>query len=526
MLNEFRNPAPRVAVIGGGYSGIAAAVALRRAGVPFQVFEKSDDIGGTWWDNVYPGAEVDTPSVLYSFSYAPRVWSRTHVRGAELLDYLHEVARRYRVTDHVRTGVQIDRVEWVEEAHAYRLTADGVDVGLFEGVVSAVGFLNIPKYPEWPGIESFAGPRVHTSRWPAGLDIAGLRVGVVGTGSTAAQVVPTIAPQCREVVLFQREPGWVLPKGDREYTPAEQRALGSPLAQRINRFNMLWRREKSQTRNAGWRPGTPQNRAAETTARRYIKTVFADRPDLAEAVTPRYPYGGKRPVLTDVFYPALLRDNVRLIPRPVQRVTEHGVVDSSGTETPLDVLVMATGFQTDFSFNYDLITRDGRKLTDLWNGDPYAFLGIMVPRVPNFFIMYGPNTNGGSILTHLEAQADYIARAVRALGRKRATQIEVSARATEIFNRILQRRLDGASFTVANNYYKSASGRIVTQWSDGAIMYSALTRVLGRPVWHFAGRRGRIAAAAEGLARLRSLCRDVGVLNRVDTGGVWTSAGD
>ncbi|WP_196073385.1 flavin-containing monooxygenase [Nakamurella alba] len=517
--HEFDHPLPRVAVIGGGFSGIAAGVALRRAGLPFTIFERSADIGGTWWDNTYPGAEVDTPSVLYSFSYAPRVWSRTHVRQRELLCYLGDVADRFRIREHVRTGTAVDRVEWVEEEQAYRLTSGERDLGAFQVVVSAVGFLNIPRYPEWPGLDEFAGLAVHTSRWPRGLDVRGKRVAVVGTGSTAAQVVPTIAPDCAALMLFQREPGWVLPKLDRDYSEAEKDAMRSPTAQRLNRFAMLWRREKSQYRNAGWRPGTPQNAAAEATARSYIGTTFADRPELAGIVTPAYSYGGKRPVLSDAFYPALLRPNVSVVPRAVDRVTRAGVVDTDGQEHDVDVLVMATGFRTDFGFEFDVISRDGRKLAQVWDGEPSAMLGLMVPDVPNFFMMYGPNTNGGAIVTHLEAQASYIARAVRSMVRAGADRIEVRRRPTEIFNRVLQRRLAGTAFATANNYYKSGSGRIVTQWSDGAILYALATRLLGRPTWKYGGapRRSR-------WQDLTRLAHRTSVLARVDTGGVWTTA--
>lgn len=534
---ELLRPAePRVAIIGAGFSGIAAAVSLARTGIrSFTVFERNAQVGGTWADNVYPGAEVDTPSVLYSFSFAPRVWSRTHVRQQELQSYLDDVVDAYDIRPHMVTGVEVDRVEWIEEIQAYRVSTADTSLGEFEVVVSAVGFLNIPRHPDWPGIKSFRGPRIHTSRWPADLDLTGKTVAVVGTGSTSAQVVPSIAGQAGKVLVFQREPGWVLPKADREYTPEERDALSSRAAQRVNRTLMLLRREKAQYRNSTWRPGTPQNAAAEAAARAYIQQVFGERPDLAEAVTPRYAFGGKRPVLSDAFYPALLEPNVELVPRSVARVTESGVVDSDGRSHDVDVLITATGFHTDFSFNFDVITRDGTKLTDLWKGEPYAFLGLMVPGVPNFFMMYGPNTNGGAIVTHLEAQARYVAAAVRMLMRTGAQQVEVRRGATRRFNDILQGRLAGAAFTNANNYYKTPSGRIVTQWSDGAIAYSVLTQLFRRVVWRTkrsttgASTRGAAGTVERGslhrhpIGALKTLRRRVSVLNRVDTGGVWTT---
>lgn len=486
-----------VAIIGGGFSGIAAAIELKKVGISdITIYEKSASIGGTWWDNRYPGAEVDTPSVLYSFSFAPWNWTRTHVRQAELLDYLEATAETYGLRPHLRVNTEVRRVEWIDERQQYEVTLGDGTVERHTAVVSAVGLLNVPRYPNWPGMERFSGPKLHTSRWRPDLDVAGKTVAVVGSGSTAAQLVPALSLEAGKVLMFQREPGWILPKGDRAFTDAEREALNSKTAQRLVRVGMLWRREKSQYKNAAWRPGTPQNAAAERQARRYIDTVFAERPDLREAVTPSYPFGGKRPILTDDLYPALLKDNVRLVPRAVTSVTEKGLIDADGIEHQADVLVMSTGFTSNFEPTFDIIGRRGKKLTDLWNGEPQAFLGILVPEMPNFFMMYGPNTNGGAIVTHLEAQARYIASAVRHLQRTGSTALEIRPRAHRIFNDIVQRRLVGTSFETANNYYKSTSGRVITQWSDGAIIYSVLTRLLQRLVWRMDESVGRSTSPA------------------------------
>lgn len=495
-----RGPARRspvtVAIIGGGFSGIAVAIELKKAGIEgFTVYEKSASVGGTWWDNRYPGAEVDTPSVLYSFSFAPWNWSRTHVRQAELLDYLECTAESHGLRPHLRLNTEVQRVEWIEERQQYEVTLGDGSVERHHVVVSAVGLLNVPRYPNWPGMESFSGPKVHTSGWSPDLDVSGRTVAVVGSGSTAAQLVPALSEAAAKVLMFQREPGWILPKGDRAFTQEEREALNSRAAQRLVRYGMLWRREKAQYRNASWRPGTPQNTAAEQGARRYIARVFKDRPDLQQAVTPTYPFGGKRPILTDDLYPALLKDNVLLIPRAIESVTETGLVDALGEEHPADVLVMSTGFASDFHPTFDIIGRHGKKLVDLWGGEPQAFLGILVPGMPNFFMMYGPNTNGGAIVTHLEAQAHYIVAAVRHLQRTGSSALEVDSRAHRIFNELVQKRLIGTSFENANNYYKSASGRVITQWSDGAMIYTALTRMLRRFVWRTTTVVGRAPAS-------------------------------
>ncbi|MDR5699095.1 flavin-containing monooxygenase [Agromyces aerolatus] len=484
MKFSHTRPLPRIAIIGGGFGGIGLGVQLKKAGIhSFEIFEKSANLGGVWWDNRYPGAEVDTPSVMYSFSFEPYRWSRTHVRQAELLEYMEYVAQKHGLMDHVHTSTEVTRADWNDDAQRYTVTfGDGTQRD-FEVVVSAVGLLSDPRYPTWPGLDSFEGEKFHTSRWDSSIDLTGKRVAVVGTGSTAVQVVPNIAPIAGEVKLFQREPGWVLPKGAQTFGPAEREALNDPIAQKLVRWGMLIQREKFQYRNAAWRPGTPQNAASERAAREYIARVFAERPDLAELVTPSYPFGGKRPILTDDFYPSLLRDNVELVPHAVDTVTPNGLVDRTGVHHEIDVLVMSTGFKSSFASTFDLTGQHGIDLHTTWAGDDQAFLGIMVPSFPNFFMLYGPNTNGGAIVTHLEEQIRYVVAAIKYQVRNGFSALYVDEAITAAYNAILQDRLKGTSFDGVNNYYASASGRIITQWSDGAIVYGVATRLLRRVAW-------------------------------------------
>lgn len=475
---------PRIAIIGAGFGGIGMGILLKKAGIgSFEIFEKSSNIGGVWWDNRYPGAEVDTPSVMYSYSFEPYRWSRTHVRQAELLEYMEYVADKHDVTGHVHTNTKVERADWSDASQQYRVTFGDGSQRDFEIVISAVGLLSDPRFPTWPGLDSFGGEKFHTSRWDASVDLAGKRVAVVGTGSTAVQVVPNIAPIAGKVTLFQREPGWVLPKGAQTFGPAEREALNDPIAQKLVRWDMLIQRERFQYRNAAWRPGTPQNAAAERAARDYIARVFADRPDLADLVTPSYPFGGKRPILTDDFYPSLLRDNVELVPHAVDSVTPDGLIDMSGMHHEIDVLVMSTGFKSSFASTFDVTGDSGIDLHSTWAGDDNAFLGIMVPSFPNFFMLYGPNTNGGAIVTHLEEQIRYVVAAIRHQIRHRFSALYVDESITEVYNALLQERLKGTSFDGVSNYYTSPSGRIITQWSDGAIVYGLATRLLRRVAW-------------------------------------------
>lgn len=477
-----RSPTPSVVIVGGGFGGIAAGVKLKKAGIEsFTILEKSAGPGGTWWDNRYPGAEVDVGSHLYSFSFHSFDWSRTHARQPELQRYIEDVVERFDLRPHFRFETNAVRAEWHEADHTYQVRLDSGDVLTCNVLISAVGLLNHPRYPDWPGLDDFAGPKFHTSRWEPEHDLRGKRIAVVGTGSTSAQLLPAIADTAGHITLFQREPGWVIPKGDRDFSTEELGAFRQPWRRRRERLRLLYQLERNQFSGSIHRPGSKLNSTREQQCRGYINHVFKDRPDLRDAVTPNYPYPGKRPVLCGDFYPALLRDNVALVPHAVASVTKNGIVDTRGIEHPVEVLVMATGFQpTNYLATLDVIGRDGISLTEAWNGEPRAFLGMTVPRFPNFFMLYGPNTNGGEIVSHLERQSEYAVRAVRQMARTGVTAIEVRSSFYSVYNSLLQRALSKTAWVVSNNYYKTASGRIVTQWPFGSVPYGILTKALGR----------------------------------------------
>jgi len=339
----------------------------------------------------------------------------------------------------------------------------------------------VARCPDWPGLEDFAGPKFHTSRWEHEHDLAGKRIGVVGTGSTACQVVPEIAKTAGMVYVFQRDPGWVMPKGERNFEPEERAALEKPLNRWKYRLRNLWLLEKGLIGGAVYRPGTKVNQAREMMARAYIEHEFRDYPALREAVTPTYPYPGKRPIFASAFYPALKRPNVELVPRAVERVTERGLVDVDGVEREIDVLVMSTGFYAaEYLPRLRVVGRDGVELHEKWRGEPYAFLGMTVPGYPNFVIMYGPNTNGGEIISNLERQAEYATRMVQRLRYEDVTAIEVRPSVCRWYNDWLQKRMVGTSWTTTHTYFVSSTGRVVTQWPYGAVVYGLLTKLLGR----------------------------------------------
>lgn len=463
----------RIAIIGAGFGGIASAVALRDAGfADLTVFEKSAGAGGTWWDNRYPGAATDAPSHLYSYSFAPYDWARTHIGRDELRRYLEHVLDRFNLQPLLRLNTPVSSVVWDAGKQCYALTTLAGECHCFEAVISAVGLFSKPRWPRWPGLDQFQGDVVHTAQWRDDVALDGKRVAVVGTGSSAAQVVPALVDRVRHLTLFQRQPGWLLPKRDRAFTASERALLRNRVLQRLYRHKLGFGQEVREWNGAFFRPGTAANTKAREAALAYIAEVFHDRPDLAATVTPDYPFAGKRAVVSSDFFPALRRPNVTVVPQSVASCTPTGLIDRLGQEHGAEAIVLCTGFEaTEYLSSFAITGRGGRSLSEAWDGEPHAFLGTMVPGFPNFFMLYGPNTNGGLIVTNLERQARFAALELKRLRRLGLPSVEVTHQATARYNDWLQGRMAGTAFLDANNYYKVPSGRVVTQWPDNATQY-------------------------------------------------------
>jgi cation diffusion facilitator CzcD-associated flavoprotein CzcO len=474
-------PSPRIAIVGAGFSGIALGVKLMRAGIfSYDIYEMSPSLGGTWLENTYPGCEVDVASHVYSYSFAHPDWTRTHASQKELLAYLERVADEFGVRPHIHCNTRVIDATWDESAQEWTVRLSSGEAVRANIVVSAVGMLNDPRMPDWPGLDAFRGPKFHTARWQHEHDLAGKTVAVVGTGSTAIQVVPAIAPIAKQVIQFQREPGWVMFKGDRDFTPEERTKFKKPLHRRLERLRLAMLLERGVRGGAIYRPGTKTNAAREAYCRALIAKSFADRPDLAAAVTPTYPYPGKRPIFHSTYYEALKRDNVELVPKAVASITERGVVDVDGVEHPADVLVIATGFEASrYLPKLEIVGRGGRTIHEVWNGEPNAFLGLTVPGFPNFFMMYGPGTNGGELVSMFERQAEHVVRVAKRLRRGDIMAVEVKPHWNDLYNRWLQSKMQGTSWTLSRNYFTSASGKVVTQWPYGAVLYGMLVKLLG-----------------------------------------------
>ncbi len=429
-----------VAIIGAGFSGLSMAIALKKAGYrKFQVFEKADDLGGTWRDNRYPGCACDVPSHLYSFSFAQNPsWSRSFSPQAEIWRYMKDCAARYDVLAHFRFNAAVSAAEFDEAGHIWKITLANGETVRARALVSGAGALHLPAYPKIKGLETFAGQAFHTSQWDEAWDPAGRSVGVIGTGASAIQVVPALAPKVKHLTLFQRTPAWVLPRMDHAFSERTKRLFKTfPLLHGLFRRAIYWRLE---TGALGFLGNRKLMQRVEKLAHQHIEKSVND-PGLRASLTPDYQIGCKRILLSDDYYPAFNRENVSLVTAPITRGTPAGIVTADGHEHALDTLIYATGFRANEPLaEIEIRGRRGHHLAHEWRYGAEAFLGIAVSGFPNFFILLGPNTGLGhnSIIFMIEAQTRYILHCLHWLLREGAQEVEVREDKQREFNTSLK----------------------------------------------------------------------------------------
>ena len=467
---------PRIAIVGAGFGGVAAAAALLRAGFRDVVLlEKADRLGGVWRDNAYPGCACDVPAPLYSFSFAPNPdWSRRFPPHTEILAYLERCVADLGLTPYLRLGTEVTGAGWDEPQSCWRLSvADGPDV-LADVLVPAVGQLSRPVVPRLPGAELFRGPALHTARWDPALRVDGKRVAVIGTGASAIQLVPAIAGTAAHITVFQRSAPWTMPRPDRRYS-----ALRRTLYRRVP---ALMRPPRAGTWAMTVFTGAAVlgNRAAglllRTVSRAQRRWQVRD-PGLRARVTPDEPMGCKRVLFTSAWLPTLARPDVDLVTTPIAAVTPDGVRTADGVEHRCDVLVYGTGFAaTEFLTPMRVTGRDGARLDEVWRDGAHAYLGLAVPGFPNMFLVYGPNTNTGntSVVYFHEAQARYIVQAVRALAAG-SGPLDVRPEVAAAYDAELQSRLAGSVWTACRSWYRTPGGRVVTNWPGMAGEYRRRT---------------------------------------------------
>lgn len=459
-------PHHHVAVVGTGFAGLGAAVRLLQEGFEsLVVFERADTVGGVWRDNTYPGAACDVQSHLYAFSFAPNPdWSRRFSPQEEIWAYLRDVADRFGVTPHVRFGHDVRDAVWDDEAAHWRIDTDRgpytADV-----LVAAPGALAEPKLPEIPGLDTFAGPVMHTARWDGSVELAGKNVAVVGTGASAIQVVPAIQPTVGHLTLFQRTAPWVMPRRDRELSEAVQRRFRErPWLQGLVRNGLYGFREGFGL--AFRHPRIAEQ--AEKLARAHLRQQVEDS-DLRRVLTPDYRIGCKRILLSDDYYPAVTQPNVTVVDGALTEVRPHVTVGPDGDEHPTDVIVFATGFYvTDIPFGQYVEGRGERRLAEVWGESPHAHLGTTVAGFPNFFLLQGPNTGLGhsSVVLMAEAQIEHVVNALATMRRRGLAAVEPTAEAQAAFVDEVDRMTEGTVWTSGGcqSWYLDATGRNAALW--------------------------------------------------------------
>jgi cation diffusion facilitator CzcD-associated flavoprotein CzcO len=465
-------------VIGAGFGGLTAAIKLKEAGFErIVVLEKGDRIGGTWRDNTYPGACCDVPSRLYSLSFALNPeWSRAFSPQSEIRDYMERVAARHGVTDRFRFNTEVEKAAWDEAASLWRVTVKGGETLSAPVLVSGLGQLNKPGYAGIAGRDSFKGESWHSARWRHDVDLTGKTVGCIGAGASAIQYIPEIAKDAGKVIVFQRTPNYVVPRLDRAFSPFEKWLYRTfPAIDRGQRW-FIWK--MMDLRFEAFKLGTKQAEKFRTDALKYLDDVVKD-PVLKAKLTPDYPIGCKRVLVSDDYYQALVRPNVELVDQAITTVTANGVQTADGVEHACDVLIYGTGFiTTDFVTPVEIKGRKGKDLSEAWKDGAEAYLGVTVTGFPNLFMLYGPNTNLGhnSIIFMIEAQVDYLVKAMQALKSRGAKALEIKPDAFARFNTQLQKDLTETSWAGScSSWYKTASGKITNNWSGDTKTYRQMT---------------------------------------------------
>ena len=502
VTEEARAASP-VVVIGCGLSGILAGIRLSQAGLPFTIVEKNGGPGGTWWENRYPGARVDVGSHQYCYTFEPADhWSEYYCQSPELRDYFAGILEKYGLEPHCRFGTTITSVTWDDAAARWQVgvqDGDGATETLeARFVISAVGSLNLPRMPDIPGLESFAGPSFHSTRWPEDLDIAGKRLAQIGAGATGFQIAPTIADTVGQLTIFERTAQWIIPNpmyhakvppGDRW----AQRHL--PFYARWFRFLMTFPgiavgtepyRQDPDYDDASHTSVNATNAQRRDILSAWMRSVLAERPDLIEKCTPDYPAMGKR-VLQDngSWLRCLMKPNVELVRTRIERIVPDGVVTVDGTHYPADIICYATGFRhNEFLAPMEVTGRDGASLREQWGIEPTALLGITMPNFPNLFCMYGPGTNlahGAGLFFHSEYQIHYAMDAIHRVLSSGAQTIEVTPEAHDEYVERYKREIGQLVWShpsITHSHYKNPEGKVFTLSPWPIEVYWAWTRAI------------------------------------------------
>lgn len=466
-------------IIGSGFSGLCMAIKLREAGFEhFLILEKSADLGGTWRDNAYPGAECDVPSALYSFSFERKTdWDYQWSEQPQILDYIQGVADKHRLRERIRFNSAVAAAQYDATQARWGVRLQDGTAFHTQFLVSAVGQLHLPNTPTIPGQESFLGSQFHSACWDQTLDLAGKRVAVIGNAASAVQFVPSIAPAVAQLTVFQRSPNWLAQKLDKPYTDRQKTVMRwFPFIKSIARLKTYLRNELLVF------PVLRGNKLATRALRKvclgYLNSTVKD-PVLRRKLVPNYPLGAKRILTADGYYETLCRDNVSLTDSPIERITPEGVMTADGKLHAVDAIIYGTGFITNpFLSGITISGRTGCELAEHWSDGAHAYLGVATHAFPNLFFLYGPNTNLGhnSILLMSEAQVSYIIKAMQQARQKGMEQVEVREDVETLYNTRIQQRLSTMAWSEIDDSWYKAGNRVTNNWPGSVHEYRRVMR--------------------------------------------------
>ncbi len=471
---------PRIIIAGAGMSGLCLAIQLKKSGIEsFQIFEKSSDVGGTWLDNHYPNSGCDIPSHLYSFSFDRRHdWSQKYARQPEILKYFQTCADKFGIRPFIQFDTSIEEALFDEDENVWRVTTSDGKTHEADIFVSAVGQLNRPKIPKLEGLDQFQGESWHSARWDNNFDPIGKEIAVIGNGASAIQFLPGLAERAKSVTLFQRTPNWIHPLNNYRYPGWAKLAFRwVPLAERLHR---AWIFLVSEARFVAFANG---ENFANKEYRRWLtrRMKKAANSDIVSDVIPDYPPGCKRILLSSDYIETLNRENVRLVSQPLEKFSADGVVVGD-ERIPVDAAIFATGFETTgFLQPMRIVGRQGVTLDEAFQPRPKTLLGVMTSGFPNFFMLYGPNTNLGhnSIIFMVECQVNYLLNCLQAKKQQRARSIEPTVNAVDQYDKQLQDKLNATIWAGdCSSWYKNAQGSIVNNWWGTATAFWKQTRRL------------------------------------------------
>jgi cation diffusion facilitator CzcD-associated flavoprotein CzcO len=464
-------------ILGAGVSGLCMGRALRKAGITsFLIIEKSGGIGGTWWNNTYPGAECDVRSHLYSYSFDLNPeWSQAYAPQPEIHEYLVRFATKLDLLPHIRLNATLTSARFDAERGLWLLRLENGEQLKASFFVCSAGLLSEPRYPDIPGMDTYEGRLFHSARWDHDYSLDGKRVAVIGTAASAVQIIPGIAPLAAKLYVCQRSPNWIIPRLNHVYAPWEKALFRLKPVAKANRSLLYWLHEMNRL---SFNPGGFMARIGRGLAEWHLRRQVAN-PWLRETLRPSYPFGCKRVLLSNDYYPTLMRSNVELIDTPVERIDHSGIATRDGQKREVDAIICATGFNVKHMLPVEIQGLQGYRLNEAWAGEPKAYQGIAVANFPNLFILLGPNTGQGhtSAILFIEAQVNYALKCIQEVARQRKHFLSVKPEAMNRYNEELQKTLSTSVWAAGcRSWYKTESGKIIGIYPGFSFQYAKQLR--------------------------------------------------